>query len=551
MANRNQLPENRRRPVALILAAFWACLLLAAPGFATPKSMSIGLAGVVDWSVQQPFLDVMKTARPWIGHRPGQWGGMDSDALEQTDVFDKHGWPRRIPDGLRGVGTVVLTDMPPQARSLAGRYRLRFEGDGIVEVGGRASNVRYGEGEVLFTFEPGPGPVVVTINKTDRAGTGDYVRNISIVHERHAAALDSGAIFNPDWTRHIGHFGTLRFMDWMDTNDSRQSEWQDRPKPGDYTYARHGVPVEVMVRLANQMGANPWFNMPHLATDEYIRRFALYVRDTLDPSLRTYAEFSNEVWNWQFQQAVWAEDEAKIRWGVEHGWMQFYGLATAEMAAIWKDAYGAEAAQRLVTVISTQTGWIGLERDTLTAPLWVAENPDVHSAPADMVEAYAISGYFGHVLGTTDRADLLRDMLTKGQDQAVELAAQELRNGAHSGEARDTLDDLVNSTFPYHARVAREFGLDLIMYEGGSHVTGIHEMIDDQQISDFFVTLNYTPQMGALYRDLLQGWADAGGSLFNVYADVVAPGKWGSWGALRHLDDQNPRWDAILSAGQM
>ena len=184
---------------------------------------------------------------------PRSMGGMESDELESLGLLDENGWPMRIPNELRGIGTVVLSDMPVQARSLAGRYRVRFQGDGIVELGGRASNVRYGDGEVLFDFEPGPGPVVLTINQTDREGTGDYVRDISLVRLDQAEQFDQGETFNPNWIGVIEGFGTLRFMDWMETNDSTQSEWADRPKPDDFTYAQHGVPLEIMVQLANTL----------------------------------------------------------------------------------------------------------------------------------------------------------------------------------------------------------------------------------------------------------------------------------------------------------
>jgi len=565
-----------RRGVRFLFCAFVVLAGLGLPARAADHAprggiagMALGLAGVVDWSVQQPFLDVMKTARPWIGHRPGQWGGMEEAGLRAAGYLDAQGWPKVIPTDLRGIGTVVLTDIPPAATSLTGRYRLRFDGDGIVEVGGRATRVRYAPGEVRFDFSPGPGPVTVTINRTDRGNTGDYVRNISITRLDQAPRLDAGEVFNPLWTDRIRGFGALRFMDWMDTNDSTQSDWSDRPLPGDYTYAARGVPAEIMIRLANELRADPWFNMPHRANDAYLRRFAETVRDGLDPGRVAYVEYSNEVWNWQFAQAAWAEEQALKRWGVDYAWMQFYGMRSAQMARIWKQVFGEQAKARLVTVISTQTVWQGLEADVLEAPRWVAEGNE--TPPAGYMDAYAIAGYFGRVLGTPERAGMLRGWIADSQnaaetrataagltgaartaqvqarryDKAIEMAARELRDGSISGDPADTLADLFGKTIPYHAGVARRYGLDLIMYEGGSHVTGIAEVLDDAALTDFFVALNYSPQMGALYTALLQGWRDGGGRLFNVYADVVTPGKWGSWGALRHLDDDNPRWQAL------
>ncbi len=570
LRTKSTLPSMRLIRLAVFLLA--ACLALPVQADVPGRGgMALGLAAVVDWSTQQPFLDVMKTARPWIGHRPGQWGGMTETELAAAGVLDPDGWPTEIPGDLRGIGTVVLTDLPEAAVSLAGRYRLAFDGDGIVEVDGRVRNVRYGQNEVLFDFAPGPGSVIVTINRTDRRKTGNHVRNLSLVVLDRADRLAAGEVFNPDWLARIDGFGALRFMDWMDTNGSDQAEWRDRPRPGDYSYARHGVPLEIMLRLANETSADPWFNMPHAATDDYMGRFAEVVRDGLDPGRKAYVEYSNEVWNWQFEQAGWAEDHARERWGRDYAWMQFYGMRTAQMAGIWKDVFGGAAGARLVTVISTQTGWQGLEADALEAPLWVAEDPDRNRAPAASVDAYAIAGYFGRALGAPERGAIVRGWIDDSQgaaqaraeaagltgaalaeavaesrfDAAIALAARELRDGSVTGLAEDTLAALEGDVFPYHAGVAAQFGLDLIMYEGGSHVAGHGEVVDDDLLTEFFIALNYAPQMGALYTDLLGIWHEAGGRLFNVFVDVGAPGKWGSWGALRHLDDDNPRWEAI------
>ena len=83
------------------------------------------------------------------------------------------------------------------------------------------------------------------------------------------------------------------------------------------------------------------------------------------------------------------------------------------------------------------------------------------------------------------------------------------------------------------------------MYEGGTHVVGLGSQVDNEALTDFFHHLNYTPEMGALYTDLMAGWEAVGGQLFTHFADVYAPTKWGSWGALRYLSDDNPRWDAV------
>jgi hypothetical protein len=85
---------------------------------------------------------------------------------------------------------------------------------------------------------------------------------------------DEQQIFHPTFLSRIRNYNVLRFMNWMETNDSEQSEWRDRPRISDARWSTKGVPVEVMVELANQVKADPWFCMPHLATDEYITEFA-------------------------------------------------------------------------------------------------------------------------------------------------------------------------------------------------------------------------------------------------------------------------------------
>ncbi|WP_293572979.1 hypothetical protein [Phaeobacter sp.] len=536
-----------------------------------PKQpMAMNLSAIADWSPQAAFLNHFKSSRPWIGHLPGQWGGVDHPDLAAAGYLDPHGWPTSVPPELGSIGTLILTDLPAEATSLTGRYVLRFEGDGIIELGGRAQNVRYGSGEIRFDFSPGPGAVDIRIQRTDRQGTGDYVRNIAVVQERHLPAWETGQMFNPDWLSLMSGFSALRFMDWMATNDSVQIGWEDRPQIRDYSWALNGAPAEVLIALANELRIDPWFTLPHMADDIYVRNYAELVRDQLAPEQTAYVEYSNEVWNWQFQQAAWADAQAKARWGGGDLWMQFYGGRAAEVAAIWSEVFADEPSDRLVRVVATQTGWLGLEEQILTAPLWVAEDP-ARRKPANQFDAYAVTGYFGGILGLPDRAPMLRAWLEQSREQAAATAASkglqgiaaaefidthqydvanalaeaELRDGLVSGSIDDTITDLLGRVLPYHAEVARKHDLDLIMYEGGSHVVGLGPMVDDEALTAFFSHFNYTAEMGALYRSLLVGWKALGGQLFTAYSDVATPGKWGSWGSLRTLSDDNPRWRAL------
>ncbi len=508
------------------------------PGLADP-ALAMGLNGISDWTTQQPFVDVFRTARPWIGHSAEKWGAWSNDDLAAGGYLGGAGWPSALPEGATRLEALVLTDQPEaSAPVLAGRYRVTWQGSGDLELGGRAQDVSMGDHEAWFSYTPGEGAVAVAITRTDPDGTGDNIRNIRVVREDNIALFEAGALFNPDWLAVIADMRALRFMDWMQTNNSPVREWADRPRLSDATWSGQGVPPEVMIELANTVGADPWFTMPHRADDTYIRRFAEMVRDRLDPNLVAHVEYSNELWNFTFEQAGWARDQARARWGARaegDGWMQFAGLRAAQVMDIWTEVFGAEAPARLRRIVAVHTGWPGLEEAQLMAPLARAEGLP---APADSFDAYAVAGYFGHDLGADDMADQLRTWQAMPGDAGIAEAAQALRQGALA----ELLDDLL----PYHARVAAENGLALIMYEGGTHVVAQGALVNDPALTDFFIRLNYSNEMAVLYDELLLGWRAAGGTLFNAFVDVAAPTKYGSWGALRHLADNNPRWQVLV-----
>lgn len=527
----------------------------------TAPSLAMGLNGIVDRTTQHPFINVMKTASPWIGHSAQERAAFSTAALHAGGYLDERGWPTALPEGARALESYVLTDQPEGATHLRGRYLLRYAGNGVLRVTGRADNVRYNYDtrEIRFDYIPGDGSVVLRLRETDAK---DPLRDITIVHEDHLAPHAAGAIFNPLWIDRIADLRLLRFTDWQLTNGSDQVTWADRPTPLDATYGWRGVPVEVMVALANRIGADPWVNMPHAADDAYMRAFATYMRDHLNPGLKVHVEYSNELWNVAFPQAIWAQEAATSLWGEgapEDAWMQFAGMRAAQMADIWRTVF-ADAPGRLSLVAGVHTAWPGLEVPMLTAPLAVAAG-QIDAPPVTRFDAYAVSGFFGHELGAENMATTVESWITAsravararaaetgtnpeaavaahGYELAFDLAAQALRQGS--------LGALLGEILPYHAEVAARHDLQLVMYGGGSHVVGNGAVTGNAPLTDFFTAFNYAPQMGALYEELLAGWRAAGGTFFNAFVDVAAASRWGSWGALRHLDDTSPRWDALM-----
>jgi hypothetical protein len=516
---------------AAVTGAVWPEGVTPVTGPAVNPALGMGLAGIADWETQQPFIDLMKTARPWVAHTPDEWGAWSFEELVAGGYLGDGGWLRELPSGSDRAETFILSEMPREARGLIGRYRVTWEGSGDVDIWGRVERVDDRPRGVTFDYTPGPGGVVVTLRDIDPA---DPIRDIRIVKEDLLPLYEAGEVFNPDWLKLVEGFRLLRFMDWMKTNHSTQTDWAGRPQASDFSYNWRGVPVEVLVGLANRVGADPWFNVPHMADDGYVRSFAEMVRDSLRPGLVAHVEWSNEVWNFQFGQSQWAIEQAKARWGTEDdgAWMQIGGLRAAEVMGIWTEVFGVEAEARLVRIVGTQAGWLGLEQALLEAPLGQAEGL---RPPHEAFDAYAIAGYIGYELGNAEDEGRLRRLM--GREDGVADAVDWVAGGS--------LEYLVDEVIPYHAEVAARYGLRLVAYEGGTHAVAHPPLNEDDAVTDFLIEVNHSPEMADLYAQVLEGWQEAGGTLFTFFVDVQGPSRWGSWGTLRHPWDMTPRWATV------
>jgi RTX calcium-binding nonapeptide repeat (4 copies) len=502
------------------------------------RSLGIGLNGISDFSTAQPFLDIFRSSRVWFPQSPGKW---DSGEILDRDAS---GWVRSLSPG-SVAATLMVRDMSGYR---TGRYVVSYEGTGTIEYGFDAQKVASESGvgrDVIQVDQASASGIYLKITATDPHKTGDYIRNIRVYHEDDLPLAELGVQFNPEFTQKIKDFGTLRFMDWMNTNGSPQKNWTDRPTLQDESWAMKGAPVEIMVALANETGTSPWFTMPHQATDEYIATFAAYVRDHLDPKLQAYVEYSNEVWNWQFPQSHYAVDQAKARWGENPvggaGWMQWYGMRSAQTADIWKKTFG-ENKSRVISVISTQTAWKGLEEAALNTPAWVAEG---HAPAWKSVDAYAVSGYFGGNFGTAENAKIVKSWRSD-PDGGFQKAFQQLSvGGLFPGTDQYSVADNIKS-FQYHADVAKKHNLSMVAYEGGQHLVGVGGVENDQELANFLIELNRRPEMKTLYTQLLDGWKQSGGTLFNHFVDAATPNKWGSWGSLENITQlTSPKYGAL------
>ncbi len=523
-----------------------------------PKTVvGMNLNGIADWSTELPFLDAFKSSRPWIA----QCVKTDPNCNEQWDTkeynllnLDKDGWIKSLPapgdaPKYTRISTLLFREIPGYYPS--GKYIVLYEGEGTISYGFDAKKDEAASTpgrDVINVDSKKGGGILITITSTDPRKTGNYIRNIRVIKAENLGLYTKGETFNPSFLNKIKNFSVLRFMDWMQTNDSKQKEWTSRPVPTTFSYAAKGVPVEVMLTLANKLNANPWFNMPHTATDEYMTKFAQLVKNKLNSKLKVYVEFSNEVWNWQFPQTNYALQQGQARWGRDKkdAYMQWYGMRTAQMCDIWKKTFASQN-HRVVCVMGTQTAWKGLENAALDCKYWVAEG----NKPCYQhgIDAYAIAAYFGADLGAPENSQAVESWLNDA-DGGFAKAIEQLKKGKLLPKSTNSLADNYKN-FTYHATVAQKRGLQLIAYEGGQHIVGREGVENNEKLTNFFIKLNRHPTMYDLYTQLLNDWKKAGGKLFIHFVDIGKPSKWGSWGALEYLEQKtSPKYKALIDFEQ-
>jgi hypothetical protein len=327
-------------------------------------------------------------------------------------------------------------------------------------------------------------------------------------------------VFHPIFLDRWRGVTVLRFMDWMHTNNSKQQKWADRPKVDSATWTRDGgIPIEVMIDLSNRLGADPWFCMPHLADDEYVRNFAALVKEKLHPARRIYVEYSNEVWNGQFEQSRWAGQKGLDLKIGEKPWdaaWHYTARRSVEIFKIWDEVFGGRdaAAKRLVRVLPSQAG-----------NAYVAEQILKFEDAYKSADTLAIAPYFGMNVPAQGE-ELNADTVSKW---SVDQVLDHLEKKA----LPETLKWIADNK-----KVADKYEVKMISYEAGQHAVGIQGGENNEAMTKLFLDANRSARMGQLYTKYLEGWEANGGGLICMFASVGGWSKWGSWGLMENYDDK-------------
>lgn len=482
----------------------------------TPRPrLGINLAGPADWMTELPFVDVFRTSRPWISQRQGaSWGKGPELALDDL------GWVKHLePDCY--AETMLCTI--PGGHYPSGVYTVLYAGEGTLTAGLNAKTKETARGKLLLDVDASKGGFSLRLTATNPENP---VRDIRVVMPGFTDIFAEDP-FHPAFLKRWKGFACLRFMDWMHTNGSEIRTWADRPTLRHATFSKRGVALEWMIDLSNRLGIDPWFCMPHMADDDFVRQFAREVKERLDPTLNVYIEYSNEVWNGQFAQCRYA-GERGIALGLgpkerpwEAGWA-YTARRSLEIFAIWESVFGGHT--RLVRVIPTQSANIGVTQGLL-------RDPEV----ARRADALAIAPYMGYNIGRGKTAEL-------GEEMRGWNVERMLTHFEETGFAESLRHMRMNK------ELADRHGLRLIAYEGGQHMVAF--MRDPAAVKDVSALMhacNRHPRMGELYTRYYDEWAAIGGDLFAVFSSIGHYSNHGAWG-LAEFHDSTPADSPKLAA---
>ncbi len=481
-----------------------------------PRPIGLNLNGVVDFSPELVFVDAFKMARAWTPFEPGSsvWdSGVDI-------ALGPNGYPLEIPydNGIDPPQNVrALLYFSEESYFPSGLYHLIVSGTGHINLWGAASG----------SFDC---PVDTYVEVDNTAGGGisiditesqasDPIHDIHFVMPGFDDTYETEP-FNPDFLSLLGDFETLRFMDWMMTNNSPVISWEDRNTPDYYTQTlANGVSYEYIVQLCNLLHKNAWICVPHQADDNFITEMARFFRDNLDPDLKIYVEYSNEVWNGIFDQNMYVEEMGAALgysgqpW--EQGW-QYYAKRTADVHHIFETEF--EDDSRLVKVVASQASisWISnyiLEK---------YEDP-FYNPSGVQADALAIAPYFGAGL-----ADNIGD---EGLSATITV-----------DEILDSLEQSLNESFLWmdeQKAVADEHNVELIAYEGGQHL--VSYFYTDEDFTQKLTDANRNERMEDLYCQYFDYWYGSGNTnprgLFCHFSSVSAYTQYGSWGLMEVMGD--------------
>ncbi|MBO0699362.1 MAG: fibronectin type III domain-containing protein, partial [Zavarzinella sp.] len=536
-----------RRPVRL------RCETLEGREVPAANLMGINLSGVEDWVTDRLFADAMKSAR-----RPSDFGSH----LGQPPI-DSNGWPTT------DASIVVWQGIT----NMNGTYHLSFNGQadifawwGTNQIVNQAYNpaTNTTTADIIYSPTDGSGLLLGFKNsrRTASSPTNTGVTNIKLmrpISPGSTTSYDPSVTFTQPIKDLVSKFSVVRMMDDTGSNGADvNGVWSNR-RPADYaSQAAMGEPKgmawEYAIQFWNETNKDAWVNIPFTADDNFVTQLATLLKTKLNPGLKIYVEYSNELWNtfgpfpgMANRDAAVAEVQANPNSPLNHdgiyptndpdGWelaKRRIALRTVQISNIFRQVFGdGDMMTRVRPVLMSQLGY--------TAG-WLASG-------LDFVEDY----FDNPARGVPHPASYY---IYGAGGSAYQDADWSIGSGI-------TVDQIF-ATMPFNFAPALKedldwvaaFGLKRIAYEGGPQ---LDNLVNNQTIPDS--TLDAAAADPRMETELVQNqdlWSSYGGDLLMYFASTGGH-EWGftrdpfnlNTPKLRAIDDLNARPAAPVTVGKL
>jgi fibronectin type 3 domain-containing protein len=302
-----------------------------------------------------------------------------------TLTFDDNGWPQQdfeyiMLDARRNMPWNG-PDFNGTNPDVSGTYHLSFTGQAVLNTSGDedanavvVQNQNYDASTNTTTadlvVQPNHWLATVNFTQTQRlAGDtpGDGLTNMHVIRPGYAA--NTTQVFTDEYLAALQEMkpatfrtfqtGVNSYNIWNGT-DLVDVKWADRslptdgywPLPSKNNGTKRGleVPWEYVLQVCNTINADPWIVLPVGADDDYVTQLATLFKngDTvggvtypgLNPNLHLYVEYSNEVWNFSFSQAIYNEVKANAD---NISLLQEYVKRTFQIADLFRNVYGPDS----------------------------------------------------------------------------------------------------------------------------------------------------------------------------------------------------------------
>ena len=515
----------------------------------TTEKLKIGtnISGISDWMTEMPFVDVMHQCRTWMT-KNSVWvaGGQNqwNTGLIDSIPKDEDGYPLHLPYFVEGAETLqtvhtiwaVLSGWPE------GNYTLLYDGDGDFEFFGDLTEISSEPGRIVLNFirpTTGEGVFGLTIARSD---SSNHVRNIRLLMPGTEETYQTMPYYD-EWFTKLQSFKMIRFMDWGSSNnwghnsawecydedsDSIKVPWSQRAKLNDYTWATNkGVPYEMMIDVCNKLHTDMWICVPYIADDDYIHQLALLIKNNLNPSLKIYVEYSNEIWNWMFGQTQWLNKFGCEKRGMlwPEGIVSYVQNCMDKFSEVFSDDMS-----RIVRVVGVQAAWLDVSQRI------------VFNMRSGSFDVFAPAAYFG----LSESADSVLDSL--GADATVQDIVTFVRADRVIREEK-WLSDQKNG-------IADSLNIPMIYYEGGQHITPT-PFGEEPTYAQALLDIQRDTAMYNLYTEwfrFLETLTTPGEeTLFGNFSFIGSrSARYGSWGILETVtQDTNiipaPKYSAIIN----